>query len=119
MKFQLIHQSNFIVKSLLYSFCLFFSTTSLADPGWRGIDTIEEILMYYHNEGVSIRFKTSVPLNSCSVGDEVLINRTLQGYKEIYATLLAAYLSQKNIDVWVDGTCQNLRNVGIAIRTKN
>lgn len=90
------------------------STTTLAGPSWRGPGKLTGVFLNYHNMGVSMVFDNSVSANACPVSNEVILNRTLEGYRDIYATLLAAYVAKKQVDVWLSGICQNNRNIGTA-----
>lgn len=85
-----------------------------ASPAWRGQGKIVELLLNYHNMGVNIKFDNVVSANGCEKTTEVIVNRSLEGYSDIYATLLAAFAAGKKVDVWLNGTCQNYRNVGTA-----
>jgi hypothetical protein len=97
---------------------MFFSTIATA-AGFRGPAKITSFTINYHNYGIAIVFNNSVDPNNCGTADwqgtDVIINRTLDGYKEIYAAILTAHSLGKTVDVWLDGTCQNYRNVGTAV----
>jgi hypothetical protein len=107
---------------VLVSLIVLGCTTSLsafAGAGWRGESKIAEILINFHNQGAAIRFENSVALNDCSVNNEVILNRTMAGYNEIYSTLLAAYAAKKTVNIWVTGSCENYRNIVFAISVKD
>jgi hypothetical protein len=96
----------------------FTSMSAFAGAGWRGEGKVVELLLQYHNQGVSVRFDNSISLNGCPVADEVIFNRSNTGYTEAYSTLLAAYAAGKTINVWVNGSCENNRNIGTALSVK-
>lgn len=110
-------------KTLVLGALLVLSCTSslpaFAGAGWRGESKIAEILINFHNQGAAIRFENSVSLNDCSVNNEVILNRSMAGYNDIYSTLLAAYAAKKTVNIWVTGYCENYRNIVFAISVKD
>ncbi|MFZ5620411.1 MAG: hypothetical protein ACOY5W_05250 [Pseudomonadota bacterium] len=106
-----------VVKYVLL--CMAFTPLSaFAGAGWRGEGKVVELLLQYHNQGVSVRLNNSISQNGCLVADEVLFNRSSAGYAEAYSALLTAYTAGKAINIWVNGSCENNRNVGTALSIK-
>lgn len=105
-----------LLFSLLLVTC---SSYSLAGPAWRGEGKIAEILVNYHNAGFVVRFEQHVSLNGCVSPNEIIINRTVAGYNEMYSGLLAAFAAGKTVNVYVTGSCENSRNTATAFSIKN
>lgn len=110
------------MNALLFVFLigLFIAAPSMAnaEEGWRGEGKITELFNNYHNTGVSVKLSNSVPLNGCAIADEVIVNRSIDGYSDIYAALLSSLVTGKKVDIYVNGKCQNQRNIGVAFSFK-
>lgn len=106
-------------KFLLALLLITCSSYSVAGPAWRGEGKIAEILVNYHNAGFVVRFEQHTSLNGCASSNEVIINRTVAGYNEMYSGLLAAFAAGKTVNVYVTGSCENNRNTVTAFSIKN
>ena len=106
---------NFLLSALLVT----YSSCSSAGPAWRGEGKIAEILVNYHNAGFVVRFDQNVSLNGCVSPNEVIINRSVLGYNELYSGLLAAFAAGKTVNLYVTGSCENSRNTATAFSIKN
>ncbi len=87
---------------------------ALSGPGFRGEGRIVGITVNYHNAGFAVVFDNSIRLNGCIYDREVLVNRSVAGYEEMYSALLVAYVSGKKVNFYVNGSCQNNTNIGTA-----
>lgn len=101
------YSSKFILLNL--AFILPYSNAETFEPGWVYNAKIDIVAVQPNQYiQVTVDSASTIPNQGCSLNDgkTVELNPTQPHYKDQYAMLLAALMSQKNVDIYVAG-CAN------------
>lgn len=91
-------------KIIFLLLCSFISTNACAAAGWSGVTKVESI--YTLSEGTAlIKLSSFNNPNNCAVNSsgDIRINPTTQ--KTWFAVLLAAYMGDKPVNIYVTAAC--------------